>query len=217
MSSQRGRKRDTSLSPSIGLVAQRRFRARRAAHLQFNLPPANRPQLGRGPTGREKAKSTSRHSPPKYETLPIGPGRRISLLTVLFQPTSKFASYVTGGVAERPPLVHLIDGISPSASAAAVDHENEEVTEYPEWLDPSLHASGGDRRPKVLREKSRDWSNLHTIVFGVASEAGCEEVAPLGINGDKHGKEIEEGGEERGNFGGSLHVFRHRYNVRKLL
>ncbi|KAJ7865869.1 hypothetical protein B0H14DRAFT_3595906 [Mycena olivaceomarginata] len=169
MSSQRGRKRDTSLSPSRGLVAQRRFRARRAAHLlaleqrmteleeenrlmrqQFNLPPANRPQLGRGQTGREKAKSTSRHSPPKYETILIGPEMRISPLTVLLQPTSKFASYVTDGVAERPPL----DGISPSASAAAVDPENEEVTEYPEWLDPSLHASGGDRRPKVLREKS---------------------------------------------------------------
>ncbi|KAJ7849936.1 hypothetical protein B0H13DRAFT_1905917 [Mycena leptocephala] len=121
ISSQPGRKRDTSLSPSKGLVAQRRFGARRVAHLQaleqrmaeleeenclmrqqFNLPPANRPQLCRGPTGREKAKSTSRHSPPKYETLPIGPGRRISPLTVLFQPTSKFASYVTDGVAERP-------------------------------------------------------------------------------------------------------------------
>ncbi|KAJ7832164.1 hypothetical protein B0H14DRAFT_3712736 [Mycena olivaceomarginata] len=174
MSSQRGCKRDTSLSPSRGLVAQRRFRARRAAHLlaleqrmteleeenrlmrqQFNLPPANRPQLGRGPTGREKAKSTSRHSPPKYETILIGPGMRISPLTVLLQPTSKFASYVTDGVAERPPLPQgKQDGISPSASAAAVDPENEEVTEYPEWLDPSLHASGGDRRPKVLREKS---------------------------------------------------------------
>ncbi|KAJ7920137.1 hypothetical protein B0H13DRAFT_2319785 [Mycena leptocephala] len=136
MSSQRGRKRDTSLSPSKGLVAQRRFGARRAleqrmAELeeenclmrqQFNLPPANRPQLGRGPTGREKAKSTSRHSPPKYETLPIGPGRRISPLTVLFQPTSKFASYVTDGVAERP--------------AAEIE------------------------------DLKRDWSNLHTIVFG---------------------------------------------------
>ncbi|KAF5367127.1 hypothetical protein D9758_003994 [Tetrapyrgos nigripes] len=74
-SSKRGRKRNDTLPPNRARDVQRAFRARRAAHLQaleqrvsdleeentylrqaLNLPPANRPPLGKGPTGKDKAK-----------------------------------------------------------------------------------------------------------------------------------------------------------------
>ncbi|KAJ8474055.1 hypothetical protein ONZ45_g16078 [Pleurotus djamor] len=75
MSSKRGRKRNDNLPPNRARDVQRAFRARRAAHLQaleqrvndleeendclrqaLNLPPANRPPLGKGPTGKDKPK-----------------------------------------------------------------------------------------------------------------------------------------------------------------
>ncbi|KAJ6570200.1 hypothetical protein DFH09DRAFT_1362841 [Mycena vulgaris] len=76
MSSKRGRKRNDNLPPNRARDVQRAFRARRAAHLQaleqrvseleeensclrqaLNLPQANRPPLGKGPTGKDKPKS----------------------------------------------------------------------------------------------------------------------------------------------------------------
>ncbi|KIJ66655.1 hypothetical protein HYDPIDRAFT_174069 [Hydnomerulius pinastri MD-312] len=76
MSSKRGRKRNDNLPPNRARDVQRAFRARRAAHLQalelrvneleeennclraaLNLPPANRPTLGKGPTGKDRPKS----------------------------------------------------------------------------------------------------------------------------------------------------------------
>ncbi|KDR78913.1 hypothetical protein GALMADRAFT_224164 [Galerina marginata CBS 339.88] len=75
MSSKRGRKRNDNLPPNRARDVQRAFRARRAAHLQaleqrvseleeengclrqaLNLPPSNRPPLGKGPTGKDKVK-----------------------------------------------------------------------------------------------------------------------------------------------------------------
>lgn len=75
MSSKRGRKRNDNLPPNRARDVQRAFRARRAAHLEaleqrvseleeendclrqaLNLPPANRPLLGKGPTGKDKPK-----------------------------------------------------------------------------------------------------------------------------------------------------------------
>ncbi|KAJ7880681.1 hypothetical protein B0H13DRAFT_1522192, partial [Mycena leptocephala] len=75
MSSKRGRKRNDNLPPNSARNNQRAFRARRAAHLEalqqriseleeengrlrqaLNLPPANRPPMGTGPTGRDKTK-----------------------------------------------------------------------------------------------------------------------------------------------------------------
>ncbi|KAL4252316.1 hypothetical protein ABKN59_002595 [Abortiporus biennis] len=75
MSSKRGRKRNDNLPPNRARDVQRAFRARRAAHLEaleqrvaeleeendtlraaLNLPPANRPPLGKGPTGKDKPK-----------------------------------------------------------------------------------------------------------------------------------------------------------------
>ncbi|TEB34697.1 hypothetical protein FA13DRAFT_1599439, partial [Coprinellus micaceus] len=72
-SSKRGRKRNDNLPPNRARDVQRAFRARRAAHLQaleqrvteleeenaylrqtLHLPPANRPPLGRGPTGKDR-------------------------------------------------------------------------------------------------------------------------------------------------------------------
>ncbi|KZV62101.1 hypothetical protein PENSPDRAFT_591928, partial [Peniophora sp. CONT] len=69
----RGRKRNDNLPPNRARDVQRAFRARRAAHLEalearvqeledenaqfrvaLNLPPANRPPLGKGPTGKDK-------------------------------------------------------------------------------------------------------------------------------------------------------------------
>ncbi|PCH42323.1 hypothetical protein WOLCODRAFT_17633 [Wolfiporia cocos MD-104 SS10] len=76
MSSKRGRKRNDNLPPNRARDVQRAFRARRAAHLEaleqrvaeledenntlraaLNLPPASRPPLGKGPTGKDKPKS----------------------------------------------------------------------------------------------------------------------------------------------------------------
>ncbi|RPD61179.1 hypothetical protein L226DRAFT_534827 [Lentinus tigrinus ALCF2SS1-7] len=78
MSSKRGRKRNDNLPPNRARDVQRAFRARRAAHLEalenrvteleeennalraaLNLPPANRPALGKGPTGKDKPKPGS--------------------------------------------------------------------------------------------------------------------------------------------------------------
>ncbi|KAI0749484.1 hypothetical protein C8Q80DRAFT_1218642 [Daedaleopsis nitida] len=78
MSSKRGRKRNDNLPPNRARDVQRAFRARRAAHLEalesrvteleeensalraaLNLPPANRPALGKGPTGKDKPKNTA--------------------------------------------------------------------------------------------------------------------------------------------------------------
>ncbi|KAL1949302.1 hypothetical protein VTO73DRAFT_8183 [Trametes versicolor] len=82
MSSKRGRKRNDNLPPNRARDVQRAFRARRAAHLEaleqrcseleeenntlraaLNLPPANRPLLGKGPTGKDKPKGNNK-SPP---------------------------------------------------------------------------------------------------------------------------------------------------------
>ncbi|KAF7317038.1 DNA helicase [Mycena chlorophos] len=73
MSSKRGRKRNDNLPPNRARDVQRAFRARRAAHLlaleqrvseleeensylrqALHLPQANRPPLGKGPTGKDK-------------------------------------------------------------------------------------------------------------------------------------------------------------------
>jgi len=75
----RGRKRTEDPTPNRARDIQRAFRARRAAHLEslesrireleeeneyfrklLSYPPANRPLLGKGPTGRGVAKSRSR-------------------------------------------------------------------------------------------------------------------------------------------------------------
>jgi len=79
MATMRGRKRTDDPTPNRARDIQRAFRARRAAHLEsleqrirdledeniyfrkmLSLPPANRPPLGKGPTGRGVAKSRSR-------------------------------------------------------------------------------------------------------------------------------------------------------------
>ncbi|KAI0925886.1 hypothetical protein AcW1_008199 [Taiwanofungus camphoratus] len=83
MSSKRGRKRNDNLPPNRARDVQRAFRARRAAHLEaleqrvaeleeenstlraaLSLPPANRPALGKGPTGKDKPKSHSQSLQP---------------------------------------------------------------------------------------------------------------------------------------------------------
>ncbi|KAF9223468.1 hypothetical protein BS17DRAFT_808888 [Gyrodon lividus] len=96
MSSKRGRKRNDNLPPNRARDVQRAFRARRAAHLQalemrvseleeennclraaLNLPPANRPTLGKGPTGKDKPKTLdnpplSQSSSKSRDSSPIG-------------------------------------------------------------------------------------------------------------------------------------------------
>ncbi|THV02845.1 hypothetical protein K435DRAFT_962814 [Dendrothele bispora CBS 962.96] len=83
MSSKRGRKRNDNLPPNRARDVQRAFRARRAAHLQaleqrvaeleeennclrqaLSLPLANRPPLGKGPTGKDKPKAFDPVPPP---------------------------------------------------------------------------------------------------------------------------------------------------------
>ncbi|KAI0649341.1 hypothetical protein C8Q79DRAFT_1007865 [Trametes meyenii] len=95
MSSKRGRKRNDNLPPNRARDVQRAFRARRAAHLEalenrvteleeennqlraaLNLPPANRPPLGKGPTGKDKPKpkpSSSSAEPSPNPLLPSIP------------------------------------------------------------------------------------------------------------------------------------------------
>ncbi|KAJ6579021.1 hypothetical protein B0H10DRAFT_2100840 [Mycena sp. CBHHK59/15] len=123
MSSKCAHKPNNNLAPSRALDAQRQFRARRAGHLQaleqrvseleeenylmrqqLGMPPPNRPQLGRGPTGRDKTKSYSTppspHSPQGNRTILVAPGVRISPLTVLLQPTGTFLDDATDGIAQ---------------------------------------------------------------------------------------------------------------------
>ncbi|KAI3613768.1 proteophosphoglycan ppg4 [Moniliophthora roreri] len=90
MSSKRGRKRNDNLPPNRARDVQRAFRARRAAHLQaleqrvaeleeennclrqaLNLPAANRPPLGKGPTGKDKPKSTEPSTVSQHASLPL--------------------------------------------------------------------------------------------------------------------------------------------------
>ncbi|KZP31852.1 hypothetical protein FIBSPDRAFT_724161 [Athelia psychrophila] len=82
MSSKRGRKRNDNLPPNRARDVQRAFRARRAAHLSslesrvaeleeensalrvaLNLPPASRPTLGKGPTGKDRPRTLDDGSP----------------------------------------------------------------------------------------------------------------------------------------------------------
>ncbi|KAJ7039554.1 hypothetical protein C8F04DRAFT_1085667 [Mycena alexandri] len=87
MSSKRGRKRNDNLPPNRARDVQRAFRARRAAHLQaleqrvaeleeenscfrqaLNLPQANRPLLGKGPTGKDKPKTEYENNHPLHSS-----------------------------------------------------------------------------------------------------------------------------------------------------
>ncbi|KAJ7746616.1 hypothetical protein B0H16DRAFT_1692649 [Mycena metata] len=87
MSSKRGRKRNDNLPPNRARDVQRAFRARRAAHLQaleqrvaeleeenscfrqaLNLPQANRPLLGKGPTGKDKPKTDYENHHPLHSS-----------------------------------------------------------------------------------------------------------------------------------------------------
>ncbi|KAF9266545.1 hypothetical protein L218DRAFT_985658 [Marasmius fiardii PR-910] len=90
MSSKRGRKRNDNLPPNRARDVQRAFRARRAAHLTaleqrvseleeensclrqaLNLPAANRPPLGKGPTGKDKPKPADSSTIDHHISLPL--------------------------------------------------------------------------------------------------------------------------------------------------
>ncbi|EEB87388.1 hypothetical protein MPER_15270, partial [Moniliophthora perniciosa FA553] len=90
MSSKRGRKRNDNLPPHRARDVQRALRARRAAHLQaleqrvaeleeennclrqaLNLPGANRPPLGKGPTGKDRPKPAEPSSVSQHGSLPL--------------------------------------------------------------------------------------------------------------------------------------------------
>ncbi|EAU85534.1 hypothetical protein CC1G_06435 [Coprinopsis cinerea okayama7 len=108
MSSKRGRKRNDNLPPNRARDVQRAFRARRAAHLlaleqrvseleeendylrqALNLPPSNRPPLGRGPTGKDKPKPN-----PNPPTNP---------LSTLFQQLQSSSTRETSVFLDSPP------------------------------------------------------------------------------------------------------------------
>ncbi|KAJ3482025.1 hypothetical protein NLI96_g7249 [Meripilus lineatus] len=102
MSSKRGRKRNDNLPPNRARDVQRAFRARRAAHLEaleqrvaeleeenetlraaLHLPPANRPALGKGPTGKDKPKPYApRSSLPTLESIATASGVSTSALPI---------------------------------------------------------------------------------------------------------------------------------------
>ncbi|EIW84225.1 hypothetical protein CONPUDRAFT_135742 [Coniophora puteana RWD-64-598 SS2] len=126
MSSKRGRKRNDNLPPNRARDVQRAFRARRAAHLQalelrvseleeennclraaLNLPPASRPALGRGPTGKDKPKSLeptpvsqSTSSKSRASSLAAdspSPQRSVSASPSLIAPSLRTSPIVEGG------------------------------------------------------------------------------------------------------------------------
>ncbi|KAH9178415.1 hypothetical protein EDB89DRAFT_1931102 [Lactarius sanguifluus] len=146
MSSKRGRKRNDNLPPNRARDVQRAFRARRAAHLDaleqrvaeleeensnlraaLNLPPANRLPLGKGPTGKDKPKST-----------PAPPSRPSTTLDVVSRagssadsPTSTRAqslspSTITASMRPSPNAVHSLEGSSWDQSMMMGEEQNQQ-------------------------------------------------------------------------------------------
>ncbi|KAI0261507.1 hypothetical protein BC834DRAFT_895613 [Gloeopeniophorella convolvens] len=134
MSSKRGRKRNDNLPPNRARDVQRAFRARRAAHLDaleqrvaeleeenanlraaLNLPPANRPPLGKGPTGKDKPKT-----PSALSARPSAAGALDSVSRAgssADSPTSTRAqslspSTITATMRPSPSAVHSLEGSS---------------------------------------------------------------------------------------------------------
>ncbi|KAA1467330.1 hypothetical protein DENSPDRAFT_847482 [Dentipellis sp. KUC8613] len=135
MSSKRGRKRNDSLPPNRARDVQRAFRARRAAHLEaleqrvaeleeenttlraaLNLPPANRPPLGKGPTGKDKPKAFSAASGSRSQAaaaLPTSTSRDGSSAGESPSPTrthSLSPSTITATMRPSPHSVHGLEG-----------------------------------------------------------------------------------------------------------
>ncbi|KDQ57241.1 hypothetical protein JAAARDRAFT_35858 [Jaapia argillacea MUCL 33604] len=152
MSSKRGRKRNDNLPPNRARDVQRAFRARRAAHLQamekrveeleeennrlraaLNLPPANRPSLGKGPTGKDKPKSYSSSSGPPLLPSPL---------------PSVSGATSSGG----SPASSRTSSLSPSAMTAAVHtspHPLQGMENSP-WDHPFLREERTESRPSPV-------------------------------------------------------------------
>lgn len=145
MSSKRGRKRNDNLPPNRARDVQRAFRARRAAHLDaleqrvaeleeengnlraaLNLPPANRPLLGKGPTGKDKPKS----APPARPATALDTVSREG--SSADSPTSTRAqslspSTITASMRPSPNAVHSLEGGSWDQGMIMGEEQNQQA------------------------------------------------------------------------------------------
>ncbi|KAH6909040.1 hypothetical protein BKA70DRAFT_1277283 [Coprinopsis sp. MPI-PUGE-AT-0042] len=146
MSSRRGRKRNDNLPPNRAREVQRAFRARRAAHLRdleernfeleqenktlrlaLQLPPANRPPLGRGPTGKDKPRGLSAERSPSEMLVeasitsdptpsPVS-SDSAALLPVSMSPNSSMTVIEASGAWDSPSL--LLDHNGPTSTTSS--------------------------------------------------------------------------------------------------
>ncbi|KAF8656839.1 hypothetical protein AX16_002387 [Volvariella volvacea WC 439] len=165
MSSKRGRKRNDNLPPNRARDVQRAFRARRAAHLQaleqrvseleeennclrqaLNLPPANRPPLGKGPTGKDKPKT--------YEG-----GATNSLA---FQADTRASTSTT-----ESPASTRTSSLSPSTVTSSVTSHSLHVINGSTWEQPMILA---DQSPTTTMQPPEATYTLSSMSAGVSSK-----------------------------------------------
>ncbi|KAM5538471.1 hypothetical protein V8D89_007804 [Ganoderma adspersum] len=144
MSSKRGRKRNDNLPPNRARDVQRAFRARRAAHLEalesrvaeleeennalraaLNLPPANRLPLGKGPTGKDKPKSSASKpgNPSNISSLLSSTASNSASGAPLSRTESPLSTGSTSGHSMSPDPIGSGTGLSvpPQTSPSALD------------------------------------------------------------------------------------------------
>ncbi|KZT73085.1 hypothetical protein DAEQUDRAFT_506107 [Daedalea quercina L-15889] len=164
MSSKRGRKRNDNLPPNRARDVQRAFRARRAAHLEalenrvaeleeensalraaLSLPPANRPPLGKGPTGKDKPKLPSQQqqpnagSPSASSTLPP-----IQFLPQL-SPTNSLPSMPVSRHDSPSSASTRTQSLSPTAFNSALGQSSSISGMDPTWDNPGAGFVGKDQ------------------------------------------------------------------------
>ncbi|KAF8265515.1 hypothetical protein EI94DRAFT_1588564 [Lactarius quietus] len=147
MSSKRGRKRNDNLPPNRARDVQRAFRARRASHLQaleqrvaeleeengnlrsaLNLPPSNRLPLGKGPTGKEKAKPPSTRRPrPSTDFEAVSEAGSSDGSPTSTQARSLSPSTIIATMRPSSNAVHSLEGGSWDQSMTMGEGENERV------------------------------------------------------------------------------------------
>ncbi|KAJ6468447.1 hypothetical protein C8R45DRAFT_1018824 [Mycena sanguinolenta] len=162
MSSKRGRKRNDNLPPNRARDVQRAFRARRAAHLlaleqrvseleeensclrqALNLPQANRPPLGKGPTGKDKPKTP--YEPPQLLHT-LNSSRESSSTDSGSIRESESPILISASVPPRQVVQEIENGTGPWGQTIVM---TEEVPQYPPPMSapPTLQSKMGSYSP----------------------------------------------------------------------
>jgi hypothetical protein len=166
MSSKRGRKRNDALPPNRARDVQRAFRARRAAHLEalelrvilledenerlrraLSLPPADRPSLGTGPTGRQKSVGVGNGGPRGHliggsaSTSPNGIGAGLEL---------------SGGYDERS------ESCSPSPSSSTSIQTSAAFPPLASWPSSNQSTSSTASDRMIFWDPSNSPSDMHS-------------------------------------------------------